>query len=340
MALFSDPETHKAVENELEIVKKTLSEKIEGSEIISCHPVAVNVRITRTKFKSVVVLLQFSEKYPTSAIIVELKSKTLPPRLLAKMTELCDQEAKKFLGKPQVIPMLMFVRKFLDENPLIACSDELQYVKTKLLTDNDQLKVKQKAGVLYIRANQDKYYLDMKITVPDDYHTAAVRIELKESNFPENLVKVFIGQAGDIARRCVEAPLRRKPKDPPFEPKPSLRLVCDFLVDQCTRPCPQEMCPICHRRALPEEPQEAVTDPKDHQFVERVYCNHLFHYGCLDKYMKTPPFQGGKKCPACKQVIYHERWKVTPKLAEERWAHHEAKKRELSEVVDFLEDCL
>lgn len=46
MALFSDPETHKAVENELEIVKKTLSEKIEGSEIISCHPVAVNVRIT------------------------------------------------------------------------------------------------------------------------------------------------------------------------------------------------------------------------------------------------------------------------------------------------------
>lgn len=56
--------------------------------------------------------------------------------------------------------------------------------------------------------------------------------------------------------------------------------------------------------------------------------------------MKTPPFQGGKKCPACKQVIYHDRWKVTSKLAEERWAHHEAKKRELSEVVDFLGDCL
>lgn len=56
----------------------------------------------RTKFKSVVVLLQFPDKYPTSAIIVELKSKTLPPRLLAKMTELCDQEVKKFLGKPQV----------------------------------------------------------------------------------------------------------------------------------------------------------------------------------------------------------------------------------------------
>lgn len=229
--------------------------------------------------------------------------------------ELCDQEAKKFLGKPQ-------------------------YVKSKLLSDTDELKIKQKAGVLNIRINQDKYHLDVKITVPDDYHSAAVKIELKDSNFPENLVRVFIGQAVDMARTCVEAPLRRRPKDPPFEPKPSLRLVCDFLVDQCARPCPQQRCPICQKRALPEEPKEAVTEPTDHQYVERVYCSHLFHYGCLDKYMKTPPFQGGKKCPACKQVIYHDRWKVTSKLAEERWAHHEAKKRELSEVVDFLGDCL
>ena len=52
--------------------------------------------------------------------------------------------------------MLSFVRRFLDENPLIACSEELQYVKSRLLTDADQLKVKQKAGVLNIRTNQDK----------------------------------------------------------------------------------------------------------------------------------------------------------------------------------------
>lgn len=46
MALFSDPDTQNTIESELDIVKKTLSEKIEGTEIISCHPVAVNVRIT------------------------------------------------------------------------------------------------------------------------------------------------------------------------------------------------------------------------------------------------------------------------------------------------------
>ena len=58
--------------------------------------------IRRTKFKNVIVLLQFPEQYPYNGILVELKSKTLPPRLLSKMMELCDQEAKKFLGKPQV----------------------------------------------------------------------------------------------------------------------------------------------------------------------------------------------------------------------------------------------
>lgn len=46
MALFSDPETQRTIDKELEIVKKTLNEKVEGSELISCHPLAVNVRIT------------------------------------------------------------------------------------------------------------------------------------------------------------------------------------------------------------------------------------------------------------------------------------------------------
>jgi len=68
--------------------------------------------------------------------------------------DICTVAINDFFFK--VIPMLMFVRRFLDENPLIACSDELQYIKSKLLTDADELKVKQKAGVLNIRANQDK----------------------------------------------------------------------------------------------------------------------------------------------------------------------------------------
>jgi len=54
--------------------------------------------------------------------------------------------------------------------------------------------------------------------------------------------------------------------------------------------------------------------------------------------MKTPPFEGGKKCLACQKRIYHEKWKVTPELAEARWAHEQARNRELGDVVDFFAD--
>lgn len=95
----------------------------------------------------------------------------------------------------------------------------------------------------------------------------------------------------------------------------------------------------------------------DAKYAERLYCGHLFHHGCLDKFMKKPPFHGkvhydpdnlhyiykiecsfaeGKKCPKCSLRIYHDKWNISPKLAEERWAHHEARQRELDEVVDFL----
>ncbi len=46
---------------------------------------------------------------------------------------------------------------------------------------------------------------------------------------------------------------------------------------------------------------------------------------------------GGKKCPTCKNRIFHEKWKITPQLAEARWAHQEARNRELAEVVDFMD---
>ena len=44
----------------------------------------------------------------------------------------------------------------------------------------------------------------------------------------------------------------------------------------------------------------------------------------------------GKKCPKCNQRIFHDKFNVQPKLAEDRWAHQEARKREIAEVADFL----
>lgn len=55
------------------------------------------------------------------------------------------------------------------------------------------------------------------------------------------------------------------------------------------------------------------------------------------KPMTTVCLTGGKKCPKCGCLVFHENWKLTPELSEARWAHQEARRRELAEVVDFLQ---
>ena len=46
MAASSNPSAQKFILEELEDVRRKILEKVEGSELISCHPAAVNVRIT------------------------------------------------------------------------------------------------------------------------------------------------------------------------------------------------------------------------------------------------------------------------------------------------------
>ena len=87
-----------------------------------------------------------------------------------------------------------------------------------------------------------------------------------------------------------------------------------------------------------QDPADVVHNENAATHVERIYCSHIYHHDCLILYMKTPPFTGGKKCKACAQRIYHEKWKVTPELAEARWAHQQAKDRELGDVVECFAD--
>ena len=45
---------------------------------------------------------------------------------------------------------------------------------------------------------------------------------------------------------------------------------------------------------------------------------------------------GGKKCVICGERVAHDKWNISPRLAEQRWAQHQARLREIDEVVDFL----
>lgn len=54
-------------------------------------------------------------------------------------------------------------------------------------------------------------------------------LEDADTNFPSLFIRHFIGQGKEIARQCVEPPLKKKTQAP-FTPSPSLKVVTSFLI--------------------------------------------------------------------------------------------------------------
>lgn len=307
---------------------------IEGCTLIACVPAQVRASYRKTDQKQLNIILQFPAKYPDEPIVTQLTSKTLSDRLLSGIIKLCDEEAKQRVGQKQILHLVNFVKNFLIENPLCVCSDEIASVKKDLLEETDKLKLKQDTAQVLLKVVQEQYIMNLKLTVPDLYPAEQIKIEAAESNFPELLKKFFVGQAVEIARKCVQPPLKPKKGDPPFKPQPSLKEVCEFLIKDCVKRYPQANCPLCKEKVLLKDPEAVTKDPRKR--VERVYCGHIYHHICLGKYLKTPPFAGGKKCPDCGKQIFHDKFKVTAEVMEARWAAKQAKQREIDEVADFM----
>jgi len=325
------------INDEISELKRVLETQVPDSKLVACVPAMIRIELEETPFKKVVVCMSYPAEYPKQPILLELKSKTLSEKLIDGLVRVSEEEAKKYLGKPHVIFVVKFIRQFIAENPLCCCSGEITQIKKLLRTETDKCKLSQKTSSITLQINHNKYYLKTKLKVPPDYPETQVKLEDTESNFPRVFKVWFVEKAREFARQCVEPPLKPKPRDPPFKKSPSLLPVVSFLVKHVQR-YPDEICQVCKHKAFPDDPAEAVHNEHAAAHVERVYCSHIYHHDCLILYLKSPPFDGVKKCPGCKLRIYHEKWKVTPELAEARWAHKQAKDRELGEVVDFLGD--
>ena len=318
---------------EVTSVKSNLEKEVDGATLIACYQSLVQIRFKRTDYRQLVLSIQFPKDYPNSVLLLEAKSKTIANELLAGIVKVTEEHLQTFKGKPQVVAAARFVRDFIWENRFAVCSEELSYIKKELVCADDVLKVKQKLGVIQLKAIKNKYSLECKLTVPENYPGEAISFVVK-SNFPTHLEKVFVGHATEMARQCVEPPIvKKKSQAVDFIPKPSLKCVASYLVEDCLRKYPNERCPCCKKSVLPEEP---LTELPPSMAIELVYCGHLYHYDCLDQLMKSPPFGEAKKCLNCGRRIFHDKWNVSTKLMEERWAHQEARKREIDEVADFL----
>ena len=317
---------------EVAFVKNNLEQELDGVSLIACYESLIQMRFQRTDYRQLVLSIQFPKEYPDSVLLLEAKSKTITDDLLAGIVKVTEEHLEKFRGQPQVVAAARFVRDFIWENRFTVCSEELSFIKKKLICENDVLKVKQKQGVIHIKAVKNKYHLDCKFTIPDEYPAKAVMFVVT-SNFPAHVEKSFVGQATEIARQCVEAPIVKKKPQSEFVPQPSLKNIATYLVEECLRRLPSEKCPCCQKPVLPEDPS---TELLPSLCIEMVYCGHLYHYGCLDRLMTSPPFGENKKCPACRKRIFHDKWNISARVLEERWAHQEARKREVDEVADFL----
>ncbi|GJQ74975.1 hypothetical protein Trydic_g9600 [Trypoxylus dichotomus] len=199
---------------------------------------------------------------------------------------------------------------------------------------NDELKLKQKTSTIVLKIINDRYYLDVKVIVPDNYPAQAINLQDIDANFPPSFNHHMFSQAREIARQCVEPPLKRKPNAPPFKPAPSLKQSVAFLID-CVKRLPKESCGFCKQECFPTNPDLIISDENSPRHIERIYCGHLYHQQCMFMYLKAPPF-GNKKCHSCSSRISHHKWTLSDRLAEERWAHEQARERELAEVEDFF----
>lgn len=115
------------------------------------------------------------------------------------------------------------------------------------------------------------------------------------------MIRFLNGQAKEIARKCVEPPIRLDLTKQTFEPKPSFFKTIKFLIE-ATTDFPTELCPVCKEKCLPDSGNNVEKNDLSDGYIERVYCGHIYHQGCLKQYMREPPFPpGGKLCPAFKK---------------------------------------
>ncbi|XP_053959221.1 uncharacterized protein LOC128863867 [Anastrepha ludens] len=361
------------IEYEIEEIRKLCENTVPNSKIIAClcgDSPLVRVDIhDNSLHRQLTVCLRFPPEYPNDSILVELKSRTLSLKFLDSLARLCEKHARQHLGKPQGLHVLCFVQQYIHENPLCVCFDEIQELRRDLSANAtpDLLKLKQRHSIVQLTAKGGEYYYKLNAYIPNEYPKQGVQLQQQESNLPPILVRYLNGQSCEIARQCVEPPLRvDKNNQAAFQPVPSLYRALKFCLE-ATSDFDVELCPICDKKVLPKEPSQLELDDTKDAFVERVYCGHLFHQGCLKHYLQQPPFpKSGKLCPAkrrhprsdakfyvgsasgrqptvsadtggrCSIRLAHDRWVVNVKLAESRWAQKQARERELQEVLDFL----
>lgn len=65
--------------------------------------------------------------------------------------------------------MTRFFRRFIDDNPLCVCSDEIADIKRNMIGPTDEIKLKQKTSQVVLKMNEGSYFMTTNLLIPDEY---------------------------------------------------------------------------------------------------------------------------------------------------------------------------
>lgn len=106
------------------------------------------------------------------------------------------------------------------------------------------------------------------------------------SNFTPALHRHVVSQAKEIARQCVEPPIKKKPNAPKFEPGPSLKKAIQFMI-KCVKDFPNESCQFCHKNLFPEDPEVLFMNFVFHRKLAKIYVKSLLLFFANYKFFQN-----------------------------------------------------
>lgn len=317
---MSSPDRDAFIAAELQSIRDNLP----ADSVRAAVPGLVQLEIARSPHARLILQAHFPSTYPATALSVFLKSGTLPVTALKRLEQFADSAARE--RSQAALPAVEFVyervSRVVRHNFLLLASDEVRGLRAryeKPARFSVGIDTRDARGEVTVTVACANYTTVGRFAVPPEYPAKECAFEIEGSDVPPSLRTIFTAMTRETGRKLIKP----DPKEPPVVAK-TLRPMVEFFVDELAGRYPLEKCQMCSRRMLPEVAADiSIPRPKPARII-RLYCSHLFHAGCLAKYLETPPFNEPKRCPSagCGKRIYHQKYKTAGnvKLAEKRWA--------------------
>lgn len=317
---MSSPDRDAVIAAELQSIR----DAVPAASVRAAVPGLVQLEIARSAHARLILQAHFPSTYPATALSVFLKSGTLPVSALKRLEQFADSAARERAldGLPAVLFVHERVARVVERNLLLLAFDDVRALRTRYATPANfsvRIDTRDAKGEVTVSVVCANYSTIGRFTVPPEYPAKECAFEIDSSDVPPSLRTIFAAMTRETGRKLIKPDPKKS-----AVVVPTLRPMVTFFVDELAGRYPREKCQMCSRRMLPEVSADiSIPRPKPARII-RLYCSHLFHSGCLAKYLETPPFDEGKVCPSpgCGKRIYHQKFKTAGnvKLAEKRWA--------------------